>query len=94
MQYTASSFAQPLTFLFRALLRARTTLVPPVGLFPARGALATETPDLFRQGVFRPAFGAIADLLERLRLLQHGRIQLYVLSIVLTLIVLLAWKLG
>ncbi|MFB3819184.1 MAG: proton-conducting transporter membrane subunit [Candidatus Methylomirabilales bacterium] len=94
MQYTASSFAQPLTYLFRVILRTRTRLAPPVGLFPAGAALATETPDLFRHRLFHPAFGAIADALGRLRVLQHGRIQLYVLSIVLTLIALLAWRLG
>jgi NADH:ubiquinone oxidoreductase subunit 5 (subunit L)/multisubunit Na+/H+ antiporter MnhA subunit len=94
MQYTASSFAQPLTFLFRVILRTRTRLAAPAGLFPAGAALATETPDLFRHRLFHPAFGAVADALQRVRVLQHGRIQLYVLSIVLTLIALLAWRLG
>jgi formate hydrogenlyase subunit 3/multisubunit Na+/H+ antiporter MnhD subunit len=94
MQYTASSFAQPLTTLFRLVLRTETHARPPAGLFPRQGALATETPDAFREAMFRPAFTAIAQALGRLRLLQHGRIQLYVLYVVLTLIALIAWKLG
>jgi hydrogenase-4 component B len=93
MQYTASSFAQPLTALFRPVLRTRTRLTPPVGLFPARGALVTETPDTFREGLFRPAFAGMERALGRLRLLQHGRIQLYVLYVVVTLVVLMVWRL-
>jgi formate hydrogenlyase subunit 3/multisubunit Na+/H+ antiporter MnhD subunit len=94
MQYTASSFAQPLTFLFRATLRAHTTLTPVSGLFPGRAAFASHTPDPFRERLFAPIFDLVRAALERLRVLQHGRIQLYVLSIVLTLLLLMLWKLG
>ena len=93
MQYTASSFARPLTLLFGGLLRTRTTRVAPVGPFPQQAALATETPDVFRDALFRPAFRMASGTLARLRWLQHGRVQLYVLYILLTLVVLLVWKL-
>jgi hypothetical protein len=36
----------------------------------------------------------VADLVSKLRGLQHGRIQLHVLYIALTLLVLLVWKLS
>ena len=94
MQYTASSFAQPLTELFGLVLRTRTRLVPPKGLFPRRAALETDTPDAFSELLFRPAFAGIERALDRLRVLQQGRIQVYVLYIVLTLIALMVWKLG
>jgi hypothetical protein len=55
--------------------------------------LVTETPDVFREGVFRPAFVGIRRALDRLRILQHGRIQLYVLYVVLTLVALMVWTL-
>lgn len=93
MQYTASSFARPLTLLFGGLLRTRTTRVAPAGPFPQEAALATETPDVFRDALFRPVFRMAAGTLARLRWLQHGRVQLYVLYILLTLVVLLVWKL-
>jgi hypothetical protein len=93
MQYTASSFAQPLTSLFRLILRTETRARPLAGVFPREAALVTETPDAFREAFFRPAFAAIGRTLERFRLLQHGRIQLYVLYVVVTLIALIAWKL-
>ena len=94
MQYTASSFAQPFTALFRMVLRTRTLLTPPAGLFPPPGALSTETPDTFREALFRPAFAGLQRLLGRLQVLQQGRIQLYVLYVVLTLVALMAWRLS
>lgn len=94
MQYTASSFAQPLTTLFHLVLRTETHFKPPAGLFPREGTWATETPDAFRETIFRPAFASIGRTLGRLRPLQQGRMHLYVLYIVLTLIALIAWKLG
>jgi hydrogenase-4 component B len=94
MQYSASSFAQPLTELFGAFLRTRRKFEPPAGLFPTASSLATETPDTASEFLFRPLFAGTGWALARLRWLQQGRIQLYVLYIALTLLVLLIWKLG
>ena len=94
MQYTASSFAQPLTNLFSPLLQTRRRLIPPAGFFPRVASLATATPDLASAQVYAPAFSAIGRGLAALRWLQHGRVHLYVLYIALTLLVLLIWKLG
>jgi formate hydrogenlyase subunit 3/multisubunit Na+/H+ antiporter MnhD subunit len=94
MQYTASSFAQPLTELFRLLLQSRRHLVPPVGLFPRHASLTTETPDVCAERFYTPVFTAIGRSLSALRWLQHGQVHLYVLYIALTLLVLLVWKLG
>lgn len=92
MQYTGSSFAQPLTDLLGSVLRTRRTVRPPKGAFPASASLGTETLDLFGEGVYRPAFKGSEWTLARLRWLQRGQIQLYVLYIALTLLVLLVWN--
>jgi len=94
MQYTASSFARPLTSLFRLFLQPHDEIHPPQGLFPKRAALRTHTPDVFRQYVYDPLFLGIAWVASKLRWLQEGRIQIYVLYIALTILVLLIWKLG
>jgi len=94
MQYTASSFTQPLTDRFALLLRSTRTLVPPHGLFPRDASLRTETEDLSQRYLFAPAFTAIGRGLSFFRWLQQGQIQLYVLYIALTLLALLVWKLG
>jgi len=94
MQYTASSFASPLLILFRMFLRPRTRLHAPQGLFPRQASFHSETPDVFRDYLYRPIFLGVAWMASKLRWLQHGRIQLYVLYIALTILVLLIWKLG
>ena len=54
---------------------------------------STRTPDVFNESLYRPVFTGVGNLLSRVRQLQHGRIQLYVLYIVLTLLALLLWRL-
>jgi hypothetical protein len=94
MQYTASSFAAPLTELFAVVLQSHRRLARPEGLFPRRAALATETPDPCAERLYAPLFTTLGRALSALRWLQHGRVHLYVLYIALTLVVLLVWKLG
>jgi formate hydrogenlyase subunit 3/multisubunit Na+/H+ antiporter MnhD subunit len=93
MQYTASSFAQPLTDLFGPLLGTKKKITPPRGLFPAEAVLKTVTPDISHEEMYRPVFGRISEWLFHLRWLQHGKVQLYVLYIAVTLVVLLVWEL-
>jgi hydrogenase-4 component B len=93
MQYTSSSFSQPLTGLFHFFLRTRRKFAAPEGPFPRESSFATEPVDLFREGLFRPAFLTLGRGLKGLRWLERGRVQLYVLSIALTIVVLLLWKL-
>lgn len=92
MQYSASSFAQPITDLFGLFLRTRKTVRVGEGYFPEKASLETETPDFGREGLFRPVFGAAERFLSRFRVLQEGRLQIYVLYIVATLLALLIWK--
>ncbi|MEK6608572.1 MAG: proton-conducting transporter membrane subunit [Myxococcota bacterium] len=94
MQYTASSFAQPLTSLFSALLGTRMRVTAPRGYFPREASLASETRDPWREGAYRPLYASVTELLSSLRWLQHGHIHLYILNIALTLIALLLWKLA
>lgn len=93
MQYTASSFADPLIRVFIPFLRTRHSLQAPKGFFPDSASLATETPDLGREKVFGPAFALARDQLARLGFLQAGGMHRYVLFIALTLVALLVWKL-
>jgi hypothetical protein len=44
--------------------------------------------------LYRPVFLGFAWTASKLRWLQQGRIQVYVLYIALTILVLLVWKLG
>ena len=94
MQYTASSFAQPLTDTFDLLLQTRRVLIAPRGFFPKEASLATETPDPYQEYIFQPLFRAIGRDLLLLRPLQQGKVQLYILYIAVTLLLLLLWQLA
>lgn len=93
MQYTSSSFAQPLTCMFKMALRSRERLKRPTGLFPSDASLSTETPDLCRVNLYAPLFERVSWSLAKVRWIQHGKVQVYVLYIALTLLALLLWKL-
>ena len=93
MQYTASSFAQPILDFFNVFHRGWKRFKPPRGYFPATASFETETLDTSQEKVYRPIFEAVERFLSKLRVMQHGRIQLYVLYIVLTLVLLFVWKL-
>ncbi len=93
MQYTASSFAQPIIDFFDIFHRGRKRFLPPRGYFPKAAAFRTRTVDTSQEAVYRPIFETVGRVLSKLHVLQQGRIQLYVLYIVLTLIVLFIWKL-
>jgi len=93
MQYTASSFAQPLTDLFGLLLGTKKKITPPRGIFPEEATLKTVTPDISSEEMYRPIFERVNEWLSQLRWVQHGKVQLYVLYIAVTLIVLLIWGL-
>ncbi len=94
MQYTAASFAQPITDAFRPLIGGRQHLERPQGVFAAAGSLHTEPADPFVHRVFSPLFSAVAWAASRLRWLQQATIQVYVLYIAVTVLVLLVWELG
>jgi hydrogenase-4 component B len=94
MQYTSSSFAQPLVYLFKMFLRTHSKAELPNGFFPKQASHSTHTPDSSREYLFRPLFIWVDTAMSKLRWLQHGSVQLYVLYIAITLLILLMWKLG
>ena len=98
MQYTASSFAAAARSTSSACScgpEARAARARRPASRPAP-SLHSDTPTTrFAHRVFAPAVPARSrGLAAALRWLQHGRIQLYVLYIAVTLLVLLVWKLG
>jgi hypothetical protein len=94
MQYTATSFAQPLTQLFRLLLGTQKAGSQPQGFFPKDAAFETRTPDAAREWLFAPLFRAIDRGVAPIRRMQHGRVHGYLLYIAIVLILLLIWKAG
>ena len=93
MQYTATSFAQPLIDLFKLFLPTRKDISLSKSIFPAQSTFHTDTSDIGEKYIYRPVYHWISLSVSKLRWLQHGRLQIYVLYIALTLLILLIWKL-
>jgi hydrogenase-4 component B len=92
MQYTSSSFAQMLVAIFAKALLPITHAPHVSTLFPASSQFRSDVPDAVLVRGVLPAFRLIAWLMSRLRVLQHGSIQLYLLYVFAALLWLLLWK--
>lgn len=93
MQYTASSFAEPILSFTRPL--TKTTAPNPVdrGFFPAEEEFRTETSDPVMRRIVS-GYRRLQDMFARVTVIQHGNIHLYVLYIVAALFAALVWSLG
>jgi formate hydrogenlyase subunit 3/multisubunit Na+/H+ antiporter MnhD subunit len=91
LQYTASSFGEPLTRNFDVVLRARREERRPEGLFPAAVYRATEVPDRAEVGLYVPLFARLARRMAAVRRFQHGELSKYLLQIAAALVIMLIW---
>lgn len=94
MQYTGASFSQPLLAPFGGVLDVRVTRREPEGYFPHDSAFEVHTGDPAGERLLLPAMRHLLGVFSRIRIIQQGRVQLYLAYILVTLIVLLLWQLG
>jgi NADH:ubiquinone oxidoreductase subunit 5 (subunit L)/multisubunit Na+/H+ antiporter MnhA subunit len=94
MQYTASSFGQFLVTQFAWLLRPRIHKPPVTGAFPVAARFESHVEDMVLRWGVTPAWRWTLLALGRLRFLQQGRIQVYVLYVAAFAVVLLAVSMG
>jgi hypothetical protein len=93
MQYTASSFVRPLAESFQAAVTLRDQETPPAGYFAPNASFASDTPPVETAWGFSHLFRAASWLAAKVRIMQAGRVQIYLLYMAVALIVLLLWKL-
>jgi hydrogenase-4 component B len=94
MQYTAASFAEPLLTPMASAFTTKVHAAGPEGCFPRAARYEEHLGDIAAERVLVPAAHGFVRLLGRLGVIQHGRIQLYLAYVVLTLVALLVWQLG
>jgi hydrogenase-4 component B len=94
MQYTATSFADPVLMPFASALQVRTHGGPPKQLFPTEAHFEKHLGDMAGERVLVPAWRRFLHTALRLKVIQHGRMQLYLVYILVTLVGLLLWQLG
>jgi hydrogenase-4 component B len=91
MQYTSSSFAQMLVRTFRWLLQPRTHRPEIHDTFASPTHFESHIDDIVLDRQLLPAAAAIEQWVARLRRLQRGLTQQYVLYILVTVIVMMVW---
>ncbi len=91
MQYTASSLGQMPVHFFAWLVRPRTRRPRLDTVFPGAGAFESRVDDAALHGAVLPAFRRSERWLLRVRFLQQGRVQAYIVYILVFLVLLLLW---
>jgi hypothetical protein len=92
MQYTSTAFSKPLRKVFSRVYRAERTLEVVPGdppYFPVSISYRSVRTTSFEKFLYRPGVDAIVTAALRLRRLQTGNIQIYLLYIFAALIALL-----
>jgi hydrogenase-4 component B len=93
MQYTASSFADPIVSYFRLPLAAHKSISSESGPFPAKAwTFHSGVEDWFLTRLYTPAIAWFDRLFGRLRWFQSGKTGQYVLYIAITVFCLILWK--
>jgi hydrogenase-4 component B len=85
MQYTAGSFAGILTEWFAWILRPVRHEHRPTETLPVRADFSEHTPETVLEYGVKPAGGVIMQLSHAARRLQHGRVQAYLLYLLIGL---------
>jgi hydrogenase-4 component B len=85
MQYTAGSFAGIITEWFAWILRPVRHEHRPEEVFPARAAFDQHTPETVLEFIIEPTGRAIMQAARTARRFQHGRVQAYLLYLLLGL---------
>jgi NADH:ubiquinone oxidoreductase subunit 5 (subunit L)/multisubunit Na+/H+ antiporter MnhA subunit len=92
MQYSGRSFAEMLSeHLLPRFLRPRTSRQAPQGLFPSKSGFGCECPDPVSKNLYEPFFHECAMRFSRLRILQQGKVHVYLIYIALMVVLALAW---
>ena len=85
MQYTAGSFAGIITGWFAWILRPQRHSHPPRDYFPSQSSYEEHTPETVLEHVVAPASTGVMWLSTHVRRLQHGRLQAYILYLLIGL---------
>ena len=91
MQYTAGSFASLIIEWFAFILRPELHDHRPEGFFAARAMRTEHTPETVLERVVEPVGRTIIWISSQVRRLQHGRVQLYIVYVLIGMFALAAW---
>jgi len=91
LEYTASSLGEMLVGIFAWAVRLKESRLRPREVFPARDRYESRATEPLLDGLLTPFFHRWADRFSRLRILQRGNVQVYLVYILVTLVIVIAW---
>ncbi len=94
VQYSAPSFSDPVLWPFVQLLQFHRTGQAPEGIFPSPTTCESRVGDMAGERVLVPAWRRFLHSVQRLKVVQHGRMQLYLVYVLCTLVALVVWQLS
>ncbi|MCD6388037.1 MAG: hydrogenase, partial [Desulfobulbaceae bacterium] len=89
MQYTGTSYGDTMVDFFRPFVRVEKHFPLIHIIFPGKRTYSSHVHDISEIGLNTFVVGPVLYLLDKLRWIQHGNIQLYIGYIVLSLVVML-----
>jgi hydrogenase-4 component B len=96
MEYTATGFSKPIRMIFKALFRPRREVQREYDFSPYYATtlrFESHVEEVFQTRIYRPLNLLVLRFSRRLRALQAGSIQAYLIYIFITLVLLLLWTL-
>lgn len=94
MQYSATSFSEPMVDLFASIVPREVHYKAPVGLFPEGARWGEDLHDFADERLVHPMMERGNVAIRFLRRLQQGKIHTYLVYILVTLLLLLVWQLA
>lgn len=89
MQYTGTSYARTVVNIFQPFVRVQENGIVLQKIFPRRNEFTSRVDDIAEIALDRGIVQVVTNFLLRFRWIQHGKIQLYIGYIILTILVLL-----
>jgi hydrogenase-4 component B len=96
MEYTATGFSKPIRMIFKALFRPRREVQREYDFSPYFATnirFQSHVEEVFQTGIYRPLKWLVLRGARRIRALQAGSIQAYLIYIFVTLLALLLFAL-
>jgi hydrogenase-4 component B len=89
MQYTGTSYAMSMVDFYRPFVPAKTLYTGIKKIFPGLTTYETKVEDIAEKNINQKLIRPLVKVLQKLRWIQHGKIQLYIAYIILAIVILL-----
>lgn len=91
IQYTDASFSEPLARIFNPVMGIKINYKQSDSILPRKAHFSISAPDRVKNDFFAPLFALVEQFANACKIIQHGKIHIYILYIVATVVGVLLW---